>query len=110
LPYADAQGTTCWCVHPQRQNHKNSKHSSLHISSLHSKKVVVGLDLFLVRRLGHDIAMDLAVLHSFRLGEQMLMVRMLVAWLGHLVDLQILGETHFPVEHVEILGLVVWDN
>ena len=38
------------------------------------------------------------------------MVRMLVVLLGHLVDLQILGETRLPVEHVEILVLVVWGN
>ena len=85
-------------------------HSSLHISSLHSKKVVDGLDSVPVRRLGRDTVVDRAVLHSFRLGEQMLMVRMLVAWLGHLVDLQILGETRLPVEQVEILVLVVWGN
>ncbi len=29
------------------------------------------------------------------------MVRMLVVLLGHLVDLQILGETRLPVEHVK---------
>ena len=85
-------------------------HSSLHISPLHSKTVVGGLDSVPVCRLGRDAAVDLAVLHSFRLGEQMLMVRMLVAWLSHLVDFQIRGETHFPVEHVEILILVVWEN
>ena len=84
-------------------------HSSWRISSLHSKKVVGGLDSVPVHRLvGRDTAVGLAVLHSFRLGEQMLMVRMLVALLGHLVDLQILGETRHPVEHVEILVLVVW--
>ena len=63
-----------------------------------------------IGRLGRDTAVDLAVLHSFRLGEQMLMIRMLVVVLGHLVDLQILGETRLPVEHVEILILVVWGN
>ncbi len=83
-------------------------HSSLHISPLHSKTVVGGLDSVPVCRLGRDAAVDLAVLHSFRLGEQMVMVRMLVVLLGHLVDLQILGETRHPVEHVEILVLVVW--
>ena len=84
-------------------------HSSLHIASLHSKKVVGGLDLVPVRRLCRDTAVDLAVLHSFRHGgEQMLMVRMLVVLLGHLVDLQILGETRRPVEHVEILARVLW--
>jgi hypothetical protein len=88
----------------------NNMHSSLHISSLHSKKVVGGLDSVPVCRLGRNTAADLAVLHLFRLGEQMLMVRMLVALLGHLVDLQILGETRLPVEHVEILVLVVWGN
>ncbi len=73
-------------------------HSSLHITSLHPKKVVVGLDLVPVRRLCRDTAVDLAVLHSFRHGgEQMLMVRMLVVLLGHLVDLQNLGETRRPV-------------
>jgi hypothetical protein len=82
-------------------------HSSLHISSLHSKKVVGGLDSVSVCRLGRDTAVDLAVLHSFRPGEQMLMVRLLVAMLGHLVGLQILGETRLPVEQVEILVLVV---
>jgi len=35
---------------------------------------------------------------------------MLVVLLSHFVDLQILGETHLPVEHVEILVLVVWGN
>ncbi len=86
-------------------------HSSLYIASLHSKKVVGGLDLVPVRRLCRDTAVDLAVLHSFRFGgEQMLMVRMLVVLLDHLVDLQILGETRRPVEHVEILTLVVWQN
>ena len=47
-------------------------HSSWRISSLHSKKVVGGLDSVPVRRLvGRDTAVGLAVLHSFRLGEQM---------------------------------------
>ncbi len=38
------------------------------------------------------------------------MVRMLVVLLGHLVDLQILGETRLPVEQVEILVPLVWEN
>ena len=38
------------------------------------------------------------------------MVRMLVVLLGHLVGLQILGETRFPVEQVEILVPVVWED
>jgi hypothetical protein len=86
-------------------------HSSLHIASLYSKKVVGGLDLVPVRRLCRNTAVDLAVLHSFRHGgEQMLMVPMLVVLLGHFVDLQILEETRRPVEHVEILAHVVWGN
>ncbi len=40
----------------------------------------------------------------------MSMVQMLVVLLGHLVDLQILGETRLPVEQVEILVLVVRGN
>ena len=85
-------------------------HSSLHIFSLHSKKVVGGLDAVPGCHLGCDTAVDLAVHHLFCLGEQMLLVRMLGALLGHLVDLQILGETRLPDEQVEILVLGVWGN
>jgi hypothetical protein len=73
-------------------------HSSLHVFSLHSKKVVGGLDVVPGCWLGCDTAVDLAVLHLFHLGEQMLMIRMLGGLLGHLVDLQILGETRLHVE------------
>jgi hypothetical protein len=85
-------------------------HSSLHIFSLHSKKVVGGLDSVPGCLLGCDTVVDLAVLHLFRLGEQMLIVRMLGALLVHLVDLQIFGETRLPVEQVEMLILGVWGN
>ncbi len=84
-------------------------HSSLHIASSHLKKVVGGFDFVPVRRLCRDTAVDRAVLHSVRHGgERILMVRMLVVVLGHLVDLQIPGETRRPVEHVEILARVLW--
>jgi hypothetical protein len=49
-------------------------HSSSHIFSLHLKKAVGGFELVLACRLGCNTAVDLAVLHWFRLGEQMLMV------------------------------------
>ncbi len=38
------------------------------------------------------------------------MVRMLVVSLGHLVDLQILGENHLLVEELENHVPVVWEN
>jgi hypothetical protein len=38
------------------------------------------------------------------------MVQMLVVLLGHIVDLQILGETRLPVEPVGILVPAVWEN
>ncbi len=82
-------------------------HSSLHIFSSHSKKVVGGLDSFPGCRLGCNTVVDLAVLHLFRLGGQMLMVPMLGALLIPLVDLQIFGEIRLPVEQVEMLVLGV---
>ncbi len=53
---------------------------------------------------------DLAVLQSLHLGEQMLMVQMLGALLGHLDDRHILGETRLHVEQVGMPFLGVWGN
>ncbi len=85
-------------------------HSSSHVFSLHLKKAVGGFESVLGCRLGCDTAVDLAVLHLLRLGEQMLMVRMLGALLGHLVDRHILGETRLPVEQVGMPVIGVWGN
>ena len=85
-------------------------HSSSHVFSSHLKMAGGGLELVLGYRLGCNMAVDLAVLHLLHLGEQMLMVRMLGALLGHLDDRHILGETRDPVEQVGMPFLGAWGN